>query len=386
MKTCKTEIALSPRQIEIFNKTVGTCRFVYNLYIAENKALYELNKNSDSKKFLNSCEFSKYLNNEYLFNNPDKIWVKDASSKAIKNSIDNAYNSFKKFFKKQAKFPRFKKKGKAIESYYFVRSAASQKIFFARYRIKIPCLGWVRLKEYGYIPKNEQIISGRITKRADKYFISVITDGTLKIKKNNNNDGIGVDLGIKDFAIVSNKQIFKNINKTVKVKKIEKQLKREQRKMSRKFKTKKKGEVAGQNLKKQIIRVQKLHLRLSNIRENYHNQVANTLVKTKPKYITIEHLNIRGMTRNRHLSKAISKQGFYNFIQKLKFKCIENSIELRQVDTFYPSSKMCSKCGNIKKDLKLSERVYKCDCGLIIDRDLNASLNLKQATKYKIIT
>lgn len=386
MRTYRTEIILSQEQIEIFNRTMGTCRFVYNLYITKNKEIYELNKNNCFKKFLNNSDFSKYLNNIYLKENKDKIWIKEVSSKSIKNSIDNAYMAFKNFFKERSGYPKYKKKGKCKESYYFVRSDSNRKIYIKKDKIKIPCLGWVKLKEYGYIPNNEQITSGRITKRADKYFISVITDGNLRIKENNCNDGIGVDLGIKDFAIVSNEQIFKNINKTDKVKKIEKQLNREQRKLSRKFKNKKKGETAGQNLKSQIVRVQRLYLRLSNIRENYHNQIANTLVKTKPKYITIENLNIKGMMKNKHLSKAISKQGFYDFVKKLKFKCIENSIELRQVDTFYPSSKMCSKCGNIKKDLKLSDRTYKCSCGLVIDRDLNASLNLKQAIKYKIIT
>ena len=162
------------------------------------------------------------------------------------------------------------------------------------------------------------------------------------------------------------------------------EIKKEQRKLSRKFKNKRKGDATGQNLKSQIVRVQRLHLRLSNIRENYHNQIVNALVKTKPKYITIENLNIRGMLKNRHLSKAISKQGFNKFIEKLKFKCYENSIQLRQVDRFYPSSKTCNCCGNIKKDLKLSDRIFECSCGLKIDRDLNASINLKNAIEYKI--
>ena len=384
MKTYKTEVILSPEQVEIFNKTIGTCRFVYNLYVAENKMLYELNKNTDLKKFLNNHEFSKYLNHEYLLNNPEKNWIKEVSSKAIRNSIDNAYTAFNKFFKGLSKFPRFKKKGKSNESFYFTRSSVSQKILFERHKIKAPCLKWIQLKEYGYIPKNESIISGKITKRANKYFISVITDGSLKIKENNGNTGIGIDLGLKDFAIISDNKVFRNINKTSKIKNIEKQLKREQRKLSRKFKNKKKGEATGQNLKSQIVRVQRLYLRLSNIRENYHNQIINTLVKIKPEYITIEDLNIRGMMKNRHLSKAISKQGFNKFIEKLKFKCYENSIQLRQVDRFYPSSKTCSYCGNIKKDLKLSDRIYKCSCGLTIDRDLNAAINLKNTKEYKI--
>lgn len=381
MKSYKIEIQLTNNQISIFRKSVGTCRYVYNLFIQENQKRYLC-----GEPFLNAISFTKWLNNTYIPNGPDNSWIKESSTKATRKSITNAEQAYKRFFNGQNKFPRFKKKKDKNISMYFVRSNKGHTINIKEKRIKIPILGWVKIKEFGYISLSCKIISGHISERAGKFYMAINTEETLKIKENNCNDGIGVDLGIKDFAIVSNEQIFKNINKTDKVKKIEKQLNREQRKLSRKFKNKKKGETAGQNLKSQIVRVQRLHLKLSNIRENYHNQVANTLVKTKPKYITIEHLNIRGMMKNRHLSKAISKQGFYSFIQKLKFKCIENSIELRQVDAFYPSSKMCSKCGNIKKDLKLSDRTYKCECGLVIDRDLNASLNLKQAIKYKIIT
>ena len=386
MKTYRTEIILSKEQIEKFNRTVGTCRFVYNLYIAENKMLYELNKNSDLIKFMNNIDFQKYLNHEYLLNNEDKKWIKEVSTKSIRYSIDCAYNSFRKFFKGLSKYPRFKKKSKDDVGYYFTRTSVSQKIKFYRHKINIPCLGYIKFKEYGYIPLNENIISGMIKRKAGKYFISIITDGDIKIKEGNTNEGIGIDLGIKEFAVCSNNMAFNNINKTKSIKSLNKRLRREQRKLSRKFKNKKKGDATGQNLKSQLITVQKLHLRLSNIRNNYLNQTINTLVKTKPKYITIEDLNIKGMMKNKCLSKAISEQCFNKFAEKLKFKCFINSIELRKADRFYPSSKTCNHCGNIKKDLKLSDRTYKCDCGLKIDRDLNAAINLKNATKYKIIT
>jgi len=379
MKSYKIEIQLTNKQIIMFRKSVGTCRYTYNLFIKENKERY-----LHGIPFLNAISFSKWLNNFYLPNNPSLNWIKESSTKATRQSISNAEQAYKRFFRGQNKFPRFKKDNNI--SMYFVRSNSKHVIGIKEKRIKIPVLGWVKIKEFGYIPLSCKITSGHIIERAGRFYMAVNTEESLEIKKNNYNDGIGVDLGIKYFAIASNGQIFKNINKTTKISKIEKKLKREQRKLSRKFKNKKKGDAVGKNQYKQSIKVQRLYLRLSNIREDHRNQIANTLAKTKPKYITIENLNIRGMMKNRHLSKAISKQGFYSFIQKLKFKCIENSIELRQVDTFYPSSKMCSKCGKIKKDLKLSDRVYKCDCGLTINRDLNASLNLKQAIKYKIVT
>lgn len=208
---------------------------------------------------------------------------------------------------------------------------------------------------------------------------------------NSDNGGLGIDLGIKDLAIVSNlEKPFKNINKTKEVKRLEKKLKREQRKLSRKYesfkqKNKMRGEVTRQNIQKQVVKVQIIHQKLSNIRGNYTNQTVNEIVKTKPSYITIEDLNVRGMMKNRHLAKAISKQCFNKFRVKLTNKCKQDGIELRVVDRWYPSSKTCSECGSIKKDLNLSDRVYICtSCGCILDRDKNASINLANAKIYKV--
>ena len=201
---------------------------------------------------------------------------------------------------------------------------------------------------------------------------------------NSNNAGIGIDLGIKDFAIISNGKTYKNINKSTRLKKLEKQLRREQRCLSRKYENLKKGEPTQKNIQKQKLKVQKLYHRISNIRTDYINKVIAEIVKTKPSYITIEDLNVSGMMKNRHLSKVVASQKFYEFRTKLKAKCDENGIELRVVDRWYPSSKLCHCCGTIKKDLKLSDRIYRCDCGYVEDRDVNAALNLKDALTYKI--
>ncbi|MEH6892254.1 RNA-guided endonuclease TnpB family protein [Bacillus sp. JJ864] len=203
--------------------------------------------------------------------------------------------------------------------------------------------------------------------------------------------GLGIDLGIKDFAICSTGKVHENINKTGKVRKLERKLKREQRSLSRKYENLKKrgGKSATNkraNIDKNILSVQKLHARLSNIRLEYIKAVVNKLVKTKPTYITIEDLHVKGMMKNKHLSKAVVRQGFYTFQIWLLAKCKEYGIELRQVDRFYPSSKLCSCCGRKKVDLKLSDRVYTCECGNEMDRDLNASINLLQAKEYTILT
>ena len=383
LKSFKTEINPSKEQIIKINKTIGACRYIYNFYLAHNKELYD-----KGDKFISGKSFSVWLNNEYLPDNPDKLWIKEVSSKSVKKSIEDGYTAFTKFFKHQSSFPKFKKKDKSDVKMYFVKTDAKSTIWCERHRIKIPTLGWMKLKEKGYIPTTKDgyvIKSGTVSKKADRYYVSVLVEISDTNIVNNNNDGIGIDLGLKDFAIISNGKTYKNINKSRKVKKLEKQLRREQRCLSRQYEYLKKGESTQRaNIQKQKLKVQKLHHRLDNIRTDYINKTIAEIVKTKPSYITIEDLNVSGMMKNRHLSKAVASQKFYEFKTKLKGKCDDNNIELRIVDRWFPSSKLCHCCGSIKKDLKLSDRIYKCNCGYVEDRDLNASLNLRDALTYEI--
>ena len=381
----KIEINPTDDQKSKIHQTIGVSRFIYNFYIAHNKEIYER-----EGKFVSGMDFSKWLNNEYIPNNQDKKWIKEVSSKATKQAIMNGDKAFKDFFKKAKDFPRFKKKKNQDVKAYFPKNNKTDWTL-ERHRVKIPTLGWVRLKEFGYIPKNSVVKSGTVSQKADRYYVSILVEETYIKISNPNNEGLGIDLGIKEFAICSNGNKFKNINKTSTVKKIEKKLKREQRKLSRKYeslkirnKNIKEGRATRQNIQKQVVKVQRLHQRLANIRTDYINKTVFSIVKQKPSYITIEDLAVSNMMKNKHLSKAISSQKFFEFKTKLMSKCKQNNIELRIVDRFYPSSKTCSNCGKIKKDLKLSDRIYKCDCGFTIDRDLNASINLKNAKEYKI--
>jgi len=254
----------------------------------------------------------------------------------------------------------------------------------------IPSLKNVRLKECGYIPTNAKVRSGTVSKSADRYYVSVLVEMDIVDANIPTNEGLGIDLGLTDFAVISNRTFKKNINKTVTVRKLEKKLKREQRKLSRKYESlklrnkNKKEEATRQNIQKQVVKVQKIHQTLTNIRTNYINKVISDIVKQNPSFITIEDLNVRGMMKNKHLSKAVAGQKFFEFRTKLTNKCNWMGIELRIVDRFYPSSKLCHECGCIKKDLKLSDRIYKCSCGYEEDRDINASLNLRDAKIYKI--
>ncbi|EHA6442109.1 TPA: RNA-guided endonuclease InsQ/TnpB family protein [Clostridium perfringens] len=390
----KMEINPTDEQKSKIHRTIGVSRFIYNFYIARNKEIYER-----EGKFVSGMDFSKWLNNEYIPNNQDMKWIKEVSSKATKQVIMNGDKAFRDFFKKAKGFPRFKKKKNQDVKAYFPKNNKTDWTI-ERHRVKIPTLGLVRLKEFGYIPVNSVVKSGTVSQKADRYYVSILVEERdIKISNSNigikifnhNNEGVGIDLGIKEFAVCSDGIKFKNINKTSIVKKIEKKLKREQRKLSRKYeslkirnKNLKEGRATRQNIQKQVVKVQRLHQRLANIRTDYINKTVFSIIKQKPSYITIEDLNVKGMMKNKHLSKAIASQKFFEFKTKLMSKCKQNDVELRIVDRFYPSSKTCSQCGKIKKDLKLSDRIYKCDCGFTIDRDLNASINLKNAKEYKI--
>ena len=382
LKSFKTEINPSEEQKVKIRKTIGTCRFIYNFYLAHNKELHE-----NGKKFMSSNKFRVWLNNEYLPNHPEYSWIKEAYSKAVTQAVNNGQTAFTRFFNHKSAFPRFKKKGKSNVKMYFVKNNPKD-CRCERHRINIPSLGWVRIKEKGYIPTTKDgyvIKSGHVSIKADRYYVSVLIEIPDNRIANNSNEGIGIDLGLKDFAVVSNGASYKNINKSAKLKKLEKQLIREQRSLSRKYENVKKGgSTQRANIQKQRLKVQKLHHRIDNIRTDYINKTIAEIVKTKPSYITIEDLNVSGMMKNKHLSKAVASQKFYEFRTKLQAKCNENGIELRVVDRWFPSSKTCHCCGAIKKDLKLSDRTFTCDCGYIEDRDFNAALNLRDATTYEV--
>ena len=388
LKSFKTEINPTAEQKNKINRTIGVCRFVYNFYLAHNREIFE-----QENRFVSGYEFSIWLNNDFIPDNPEFVWIKEVSSKSVKQSIMNAQKAFKNFFDKKASFPKWKKKSNSDVKMYFVRNNKTD-CQCMRHKINIPALGWVKLKEKGYIPTSKDghiIKSGTVSCKAGNYYVSVLIEIPENEKPVLNHLGMGIDLGVKDFAVCSNGKVYKNISKSSRIRKLEKKLKREQHRLSRKYESLKKsknnlkGEVTRQNIRKQKLKVQKLYHRLDCIRTDYLNKAVSELVKTKPEWITLEDLNVRGMMKNKHLSKAVAQQKFFEFRTKLTAKCKEYGIELRLVDRFYPSSKLCHKCGCIKSDLKLSDRTYICsECGYISDRDFNASLNLRDCLTYQI--
>ena len=397
LKAFKTEIAPTREQKEKIIRSIGIARFLYNQYIAYNKKLYRMYQrgllDNHQKHFVSANDFDKYINHNLKLKLP---WIDECGSKARKKAQVNAEAAFKKFFKGEAGFPRFKKKSKQDVKLYFPKNNKGDWTIW-RHKLMIPTLKQVRLKEFGYLPAGAVVISGTVSYIAGRFYVSVVVDIDEKSKHNKDletsyrtvTDGIGIDLGIQDLAVVSDGRKFKNINKSSKVKRLEKRLRREQRRLSRKYESKKKkgGKTAtvSANIEKQKLKVQKLHRRINKIREDYENKVIHKIVKQKPSFITVEDLNVKGMMKNRHLAKAVAAQRFNYLLTKLKRKSEIIGTEMRIVDRFYPSSKTCHFCGHIHKGLKLKDRIYFCpECGYTQDRDFNASLNLRDAKKYRI--
>jgi putative transposase len=354
-------------------KSAGTARWTYNW------TLYRQQENhKQDGKFISDNDLRKEITQ--LKQTDDFKWLSDVSNNVAKQAVKDACDAYKKFFKGQANFPKFKSKRKSKVSFYNDTS----KLKIKKNLVLIEKVGWVQTSEQ--LPIGVKYTNPRITHDKKYWYISVGIEQEFE-QKERSDEVIGIDLGIKELAVCSIGQRFKNINKTKEVRKTEKRLRRLQRSVSRKYEMNKRGEsqfAKTCNIIKIEKKIQHLHRRLKNIRDNHIHQATNAIVKTKPCKVVMEDLNVSGMMKNRHLSKVAANQKLYEFIRQMKYKCEKYGIEFMQVDRFYPSSKTCSCCGHIKKDLKLSDRVYKCECGLEIDRDLNASINLANYEKLAV--
>lgn len=356
-------------------QSVGTARFIYNWTISRQEENYK-----NGGKFISDNDLRKEITQ---LKKSELQWLKEVSNNVAKQAVKDACDSYKRFFKGLADKPRFKSRKKSKPSFY----NDNCKLKVEDKSVLIEKVGWINIKPYS-IPLGVKYSNPRISFDGKYWYISVGVERELsKVKLTD--ESIGIDVGVKDLAICSNGMTFKNINKTKEVKRLKKVLKRKQRKVSRKYeinKIKKGGENRCQFKKtNNIIKLEKeirlLHRRLTNIRSNHIHQATNKIVKTKPSRVVMETLNIKGMMKNRHLSKAIAEQCLYEFKRQIQYKCKKYGIEFVEADKWFPSSKTCSYCGAIKKDLKLKDRVYQCSCGLKIDRDLNASINL---SRYKL--
>ena len=374
------KIRLKPnnKQATKLFQNAGCARFAYNWAIVKQRENHE-----QGNKFLSDNELRKEFTQ--LKKQQAHQWLNGISSDVAKQAIKDACNSYKRFFKKQSKYPRLKTKKRSKLSFY----QDNVKIKFTSTHVKIEKismsikrnkqkLNWIKLCEKDRVPTNRKYLNPRFTYDGLHWYVSVrieVPDDTNPPSR----EGVGIDLGIKDLAVCSDGNVYQNINKTQKVKKIEKRKRRLQRSISRRYEKNKKGVRYSKtrNIIKREKELLKVIKRLTNIRQNHLHQTTSDIVKRKPSFICMEDLNVRGMMKNKHLSKAIQEQSFYEFKQQIKYKSARNNISVIIADKFFPSSKLCSSCGHIKHDLKLSDRTYRCHCGNVIDRDFQASLNLK---------
>ena len=351
-------------------KSVGTARFIYNWTLAKQEDNYKNGGKFIPDKVLRK-EITQLKKNELS-------WLNEVSNNVAKQAVKDACNAYKRFFNGLSDKPKFKRKGKSKKSFYNDNVKLKVK---DNKLVNIEKIGWVRTNEQ--LPIGVKYSNPRISYDNKYWYISVGIEQEV-VKEELTDISLGIDLGLKELAVCSDGMIYKNINKTHAIRKIEKRLKRLQKQASRKYEKNKKGKgyVKTNNIIKLEKQIQQAHRRLANIRNNYLHQTTTSIVKTKPYRVVIEDLNVKGMMKNKHLSDSIRKQCFYEFKRQLEYKCKFRGIDLVVADRFYPSSKTCSRCGEIKKDLKLSDRVYKCSCGVSMDRDLNASINL---SRYKLV-
>ena len=381
IKSIKVRLNPNNKQLTKLFQYAGCARFAYNWAISR-----EEENHKQGNKFLSDMDLRKEFTQ--LKKLPEYKWLNEVSNNVTKQAIKDACSAYKNFFKGQSKFPKFKSRKHSIPSFY----QDNVKIQFTDTHVKVEAfsmskkqnkqkLNWIKLYEKRKIPIDCKCLNPRFTYDGLYWYVSVSIEVDDDIENTPPlNEGIGIDLGIKDLAVCSDGNTYKNINKNQKVKKLEKKKRRLQRSVSRKYNKNKKGEnyCKTSNIIKREKELLKTSKRLTNIRHNYLHQTTSEIIKRKPSFICIEDLNVSGMMKNRHLSKAVQEQGLYEFRRQIEYKAKWNNIPLIIADRFFPSSKMCSCCGHIKKDLKLSDRIYKCECGNIINRDFQASLNLKK--------
>lgn len=390
MKAFKTEIYPTKQQIALIHQTCGNVRYIYNRFVH-----YNLNQLAQGKPVISGYNYSKMINHDS--NTPS--WLKTVSSKALKQAIMNADKAFSAYLKGQKGKPKYKKKTKD-NSFYLIGTLKIE-----RHRIFLPTLKWVRLKEYGYIPKD--ITSVTVSAKNGRYYISCLSKTETDERIATSNEGLGIDFGLKD-QFITRDHVIPSINKSRKVRKLEKKLRQKQRSLSRRYENnmtnkvyyksgRKKGQLRSfdwkqpledcKNLQKQQLAVNKLQERLTRIRTDYNQKALQSILKQKPRFIVIEDLNVKGLMKNKHLSKAISQAQWYTSRLFLQRQCDKLGIELRLAPRFYPSSKLCSTCGYKNKELRLKDRKWECpNCHDVHHRDKNAAINLEKCSNYTVLT
>ena len=390
----KIRLKPTPEQEILFWKSAGVARWAYNYFLSENERAWQeyLANGETGEKSVSEGKVRKYIN--HVLKKTTHTWLSEVGSNVMKQAVKDANTAYQAYFKGISEKPCYKSKRKSKPSFYVNYESLSRR----NGGFHGEKIGWVKTSEpLPKLPKGKKYSNPHISFDGKYWYLSVGYE-VSEIKCKLTGESIGIDLGIKELAICSNGKTYQNINWSRKVRRMEKVLKREQHKLSRKLERNLSSyQTVGnkrvrvfikplsecRNFQKQKRKIKLVYRKLANIRNNYLHQTTTEIVKTKPSRIVMERLNVKGMMKNKHLAKAIQKQKFYEFKRQICYKCQKYGIELVEVPTFYPSSKTCSCCGSMKRDLKLSDRIYRCKkCGLVIDRDFNASVNL---AKYESV-
>ena len=369
IKSIKIRLSPTKEQEELMFQSVGIARFAYNWGLSKWEEMYKEGIKPSKAKI------RKEFNNS-IRKNDDFKWLYNVSGQITAQAFADLEDAYKNFFDGLAQRPKFKNKKKSKKSFY-VRYDA---IKFSNNRVNIEKIGKVKYSSNYKIPKLDKYTNPRCHFDGKYWYLTFGFEHGESQASLNEDLSIGIDLGISHLAIVNHlDKPIKNINKSKEVRRLKKKLKRLQRQVSRKYEMNKKGSkfVKTNNIIKLEKQIKLVHRRLNNIRNNHIHQATSKIIKLNPYRVVMEDLNVSGMMKNKHLAEKIAEQKFYEFKRQMKYKCQFNKIEFALADRWYPSSKSCCHCGSIKKDLKLSDRTYNCnECGLVIDRDKNASINL----------
>ena len=382
LKSFKVKLVPNNHQRTRLFQFAGTARFAYNWALRK-----EIDAYKAGEKFISNFDLRKEFT--VLRNSAEYPWLRTISNNVTKQAIKDCVDAYQRFFKKMAGRPRFKSKRRGDFSFY----QDTDKIKITATHVKLEAiatskkrnkqqLNWFRFAEVGRIPLNVKYNQPRITFDGLNWWLSVAVEFAEPKSAENYNEPVGIDLGIKNLATCSDGTVYSNINRTAKVRRLKKKQRKLQRSISRKYEmNNKKGESYSKtrNIIKSERKLLRLHHRLANIRQNYRHQITSRIIGRKSNPIVLEDLNVLGMMSNRHLAKAVQEQGFHEFRRQIEYKAAWTGLRVVIADRFYPSSKICIACGHVKKNLRLSERIYHCEhCGNEIDRDLQAAINLKR--------
>ena len=366
LRAYKTELDPTCEQVELLLQHAGCARWAYNWGLRMKMDAYKATGKSPT-----AVDLHRELNS--LKNKPKEEggvpWMYESSKCAPQEALRNLDAAYKGFFRrcktkaKKKGFPRFKSRRDGVGSFRLTGS-----IHASETTVQLPVLGELRLKEHGYLPVADvRVLSASVSEKAGRWFVSLQVEQELQAQAPRPAHVVGVDVGIKQMAVTSDGEVFENpkaLGKALKT------LRTRQKAVSRRVK-------GSANREKAKRRVAKAHLRVANIRRDAIHKLTSSIAKSAS-VVVVEDLNVSGMLKNHCLARALSDVSLSEIHRQLAYKAEWNGIELIKADRFFPSSKTCSKCGNIKEDLSLADRTYDCGaCGEVIDRDLNAALNLK---------